>query len=188
MWCTVLLFLPGQQPSISSRALRLVSTKMTNSNIWLLILETWASNYKIQVYFMLHWTVQKQLEQWLQIFLTPKTAHHILDRFRNLLKQSAKHNKTGGLNGSMTNCLKINKRQNWVDHLPQQNHLTSTKQYNEKRMKKIERKLPTIFNYWNGHIIKSNRRNNHQSKQNLEEPKKRKVHENKNLTSKTIKN
>jgi hypothetical protein len=42
----------------------------------------------------------------------------------------------------MTNCLKINKRQNWVDHPLQLNHLTSTKQYNEKRMKKIERKLP----------------------------------------------
>jgi hypothetical protein len=42
----------------------------------------------------------------------------------------------------MTNCLKINKRQNWVDHLLQQNHHTSTKQYNEKWMKKIERKLP----------------------------------------------
>ena len=41
----------------------------------------------------------------------------------------------------MTNCLKINKKQNWVDHLLQQNHITSTKQYNEKRMKKIERKL-----------------------------------------------
>jgi hypothetical protein len=42
----------------------------------------------------------------------------------------------------MTNCLKINKRQNWVDHLLQQNHLTSTKQYTEKQMKKVERKLP----------------------------------------------
>jgi hypothetical protein len=42
----------------------------------------------------------------------------------------------------MTNCLKINKRQNWVHHLLQQSHLTSTKQYNEKRMKKNERKLP----------------------------------------------
>jgi hypothetical protein len=29
-----------------------------------------------------------------------------------------------------------------VDHLLQQKHLTSTKQYNEMRMKKIERKLP----------------------------------------------
>jgi hypothetical protein len=29
-----------------------------------------------------------------------------------------------------------------VDHLLQQNHLTLTKQYNEKQMKKIERKLP----------------------------------------------
>jgi hypothetical protein len=42
----------------------------------------------------------------------------------------------------MTNCLKINKRQNWVDHLLQQNNLTSTKQYNEKRLKKTESKLP----------------------------------------------
>ncbi len=42
----------------------------------------------------------------------------------------------------MTNCLKMNKRQNWVDHLLHQNYLTSTKQYNEKWMKKIERKLP----------------------------------------------
>jgi hypothetical protein len=47
-----------------------------------------------------------------------------------------------GLNSNMTNYLKINKRQNWVDHLLQQNHLTSTKQYNEKQVKKIERKLP----------------------------------------------
>jgi hypothetical protein len=42
----------------------------------------------------------------------------------------------------MTNCFKINKRKNWVDHLLQQNHHTSTEQYNEKQMKKIERKLP----------------------------------------------
>ncbi len=47
-----------------------------------------------------------------------------------------------GLDGNMTNCLKINKRQNWVDHLLQQNNLTSTKQYNEKRLKKTESKLP----------------------------------------------
>ncbi len=29
-----------------------------------------------------------------------------------------------------------------MDHLLQQIHLTSTKKYNDKRMKKIERKLP----------------------------------------------
>jgi hypothetical protein len=50
--------------------------------------------------------------------------------------------KKGGLNGNITNCLKINKKQHWVDHLLQQNHLTSTKQYNEKRMRKIKQKLP----------------------------------------------
>jgi hypothetical protein len=41
----------------------------------------------------------------------------------------------------MTDCL-INKRQNWVDHLLKQNHLTSTTQYSESRMKKIETKIP----------------------------------------------
>jgi hypothetical protein len=39
--------------------------------------------------------------------------------------------------------LKFNKRQNWVDHLLQQHHLTSTEQYNEKWIKKLEKKLPT---------------------------------------------
>ena len=46
-----------------------------------------------------------------------------------------------GLDGNMTNCLKIDKRQKWVDHLFEQNSITSTKQYNEKWLKKIERKL-----------------------------------------------
>jgi hypothetical protein len=46
-----------------------------------------------------------------------------------------------GLDGNMTNCLKIDKRQKGADHLFEQNSITSTKQYNEKRMKKIERKL-----------------------------------------------
>ncbi len=46
-----------------------------------------------------------------------------------------------GLNGNMTNCLKIDEKQKWVNHLFEQNCITSTKQYNEKRLKKIERKL-----------------------------------------------
>jgi hypothetical protein len=54
--------------------------------------------------------------------------------------------KKGGLDGNMTNCLKNNKRQNWVDYLLQQSHLTSTNQYNEKQMKKIERKMPKKLN------------------------------------------
>ncbi len=46
-----------------------------------------------------------------------------------------------GLDGNMSNCLKIDKRQKWVDYLFEQNSITSTKQYNENRLKKIERKL-----------------------------------------------
>jgi hypothetical protein len=46
------------------------------------------------------------------------------------------------LNGNMTNCLKFDKRQKWVDHLFEQNCITSLKQYNEKWMKNIKRKLP----------------------------------------------
>jgi hypothetical protein len=42
----------------------------------------------------------------------------------------------------MTDCLKINKRQNWVDHLPKQNYLISTTQYSERLMKKIKTKIP----------------------------------------------
>ncbi len=42
----------------------------------------------------------------------------------------------------MTNCLKFDKKQKWVDHLFERNCITSLKQYNEKRMKKIKRKLP----------------------------------------------
>ncbi len=41
----------------------------------------------------------------------------------------------------MTNCLKVEKRQKWVDHLFEQNHITTSKQYKAKRMRKIERKL-----------------------------------------------
>jgi hypothetical protein len=42
----------------------------------------------------------------------------------------------------MTNCLKFDKRQKWVDILFEQNCITLSKQYNEKQMKKNERKLP----------------------------------------------
>jgi hypothetical protein len=46
----------------------------------------------------------------------------------------------GGLDGNMTNCLKFDKRQKWVDHLFEQNCITLLKQYNEKRMKKNQKK------------------------------------------------
>ncbi len=37
----------------------------------------------------------------------------------------------------MTKCLKIDKREKWVDHLIKQNQVTMTKQCNEKWIKKI---------------------------------------------------
>ncbi len=47
-----------------------------------------------------------------------------------------------GHDGNMTNCLKVEKRQKWVDHLFERNLITTTKQYKPKRMQKIQRKLP----------------------------------------------
>jgi len=47
-----------------------------------------------------------------------------------------------GLDGNMTNCLKVDKRQKWVDHLFEQSCITSSNKYNAKKLKKIERRLP----------------------------------------------
>ncbi len=47
-----------------------------------------------------------------------------------------------GNNENMTNCLKIDQRQRWADHLFERNRITTTKQYKPKRMQKIQRKLP----------------------------------------------
>jgi len=44
--------------------------------------------------------------------------------------------------GTMTNCLKVNKRQEWVDYLIERHRITSKNQYNEKKLDKIEKKLP----------------------------------------------
>jgi hypothetical protein len=38
-----------------------------------------------------------------------------------------------GLDSNMTNCLKVNKRQKWVDHLFEQHCISTLKQYNEKK-------------------------------------------------------
>jgi hypothetical protein len=46
-----------------------------------------------------------------------------------------------GLDGNMTNCLKVDKRQKWVDHLFEQSCITSLNKYNAKKLKKIERRL-----------------------------------------------
>ncbi len=58
-----------------------------------------------------------------------------------MLEQSAKHNTKKGQDGNMTNCLKFEKRQKWVDHLFERNHITTSKQYKAKQMRKIEGKL-----------------------------------------------
>jgi hypothetical protein len=50
--------------------------------------------------------------------------------------------KKRGLNGNITNCLKINKRQEWVNHLLKQSQLTSSSQYSERWNNKIEKKMP----------------------------------------------
>jgi hypothetical protein len=42
--------------------------------------------------------------------------------------------KMRGLGGNITNCLEINKRKKWVNHLLEQSHLTSPGQYNERRV------------------------------------------------------
>ena len=47
-----------------------------------------------------------------------------------------------GLDGNMTNCLKVDKRQKWVEHLIERNHVTTSQQYQRKRMKKIKKKIP----------------------------------------------
>ncbi len=41
----------------------------------------------------------------------------------------------------MTNCLKVEKRQKWVDHIFERNRITTPKQYKAKQMTKTERKL-----------------------------------------------
>ena len=47
-----------------------------------------------------------------------------------------------GLDGNMTNCLKVDKRQQWVKHLFEQNHVTASQEYRRKRMKRIKKKIP----------------------------------------------
>jgi hypothetical protein len=42
----------------------------------------------------------------------------------------------------MTNCLKVNKRQEWVDNLFERHRITLKNQYKQKRLTKIERRLP----------------------------------------------
>jgi len=50
-----------------------------------------------------------------------------------------------GLDGNMTNCLKVDKRQKSVDHQLKQSRITSSNKYNAKKLKRIERRLPKYF-------------------------------------------
>ena len=50
--------------------------------------------------------------------------------------------KKRGLDGNITNCLKINKRQAWVNHLLEQSQPTSSGRYSEKWVNKIKKKMP----------------------------------------------
>jgi hypothetical protein len=50
-----------------------------------------------------------------------------------------------GQDGNMTNCLKVEKRQKWVDHLFERNRIATSKQYKAKQMTKIKRKLVKII-------------------------------------------
>jgi len=43
-----------------------------------------------------------------------------------------------GLDSNMTNCLKVDKRQKWVDHLFEQSCITSLNKYNAKKLKKLK--------------------------------------------------
>ena len=49
--------------------------------------------------------------------------------------------KKRGLDGGITDCLKIKKRQKWIEHLQKQKKITSTERYSKKRLKQIEKKI-----------------------------------------------
>ena len=58
-----------------------------------------------------------------------------LNRVLNITQKKGDH-------GNMINCLKVDQRQQWIDHLFERNRITTTKQYNPKQMQKIECNLP----------------------------------------------
>ncbi len=43
------------------------------------------------------------------------------------------------------NCLKIKKRENWVNYLTEQCKNTSSQQYNKKKLKKIKKKMKKVI-------------------------------------------
>ncbi len=50
--------------------------------------------------------------------------------------------KKRGLDSNITNCLKINKRKEWANHLLEQSQLISSGRYSERQVNKIEKKMP----------------------------------------------
>ncbi len=70
----------------------------------------------------------------------PKDSAIFLTRLGICKNRVLNITKKRGLDGNITNCLKINKRQEWVNHLLEQSQLTSSGRYSEKRVNKIEKK------------------------------------------------
>jgi hypothetical protein len=73
--------------------------------------------------------------------LHPKDSAIFWTGSRMCLKRVLNITQKKGQDGNMTNCLKVEKRQKWVDHLFEQSLITTSKQYKAKQMTKIERKL-----------------------------------------------
>jgi hypothetical protein len=95
--------------------------------------------------------------------------------------------KKRGLDGNITNCLKINKRQAWVNHLVlEQSQLTSSGRYSEKRANKIEKNAQKPKTIGKCGFEASIHRNNHKSQQKLEKTKEGKVHDREILLSNVI--
>jgi hypothetical protein len=67
----------------------------------------------------------------------------------------------------------LTKDKKWVDHLFEQNRITSTKQYNEKRLKKNQKKTSQKYKTnEEGGLTNSICNYHHQSKQKMEETQK----------------
>jgi hypothetical protein len=82
--------------------------------------------------------------------------------------------KKRGLDSNIANCLKINKRQEWVNHLLKQSQLTSSGRYSERRVNKIEKKMPKKLSIGTCGFKASNHRNNHKSNKNWKKLKREK--------------
>ena len=64
-----------------------------------------------------------------------------------------------------------------MEHLIERNHVTTSQQYQRKRMKKLKKKNPKQYST-NGRLglTQSNRNNDHRTKQNMEKNQRRKIY------------